>query len=420
MRIRTRARTTRTLPGIVWAAAWVSFFADVSTEMIYGVLPAFYLGTLSLSILSLGVIEGLAESLVSVTKLFSGALSDRTGRRKRWMLVGYSVSAAAKPLLVAASSGFGVGALRSVDRFGKGVRGAPRDALVASRVRADDRGRAFGVIRALDHGGALTGGLIAAGALAAGLLTPGRLFVFSVIPGAIAVLVVAIFIHEPRDDGEKQEDRPPFSPRAAWRSAGPGLKRYLIPAGVFALANSSDMLLLALCYERFMDAGMAPRSALGQLPLLWALLHVVRSAGSAWGGALSDRVGRVVLLRWSWVIYSGVYLFAALFALGAAPALAWPLFLVYGVSTALMEAPERALISDLEPAAGRRGTAYGLVHFVQGLLALPATALAGVLWLRFGAEWAFGVDAALALVATVILGRVVPSDRVRTPARPPG
>ena len=401
-----RPRRTR-LPRIIWAAAWVSFFADFSTEMIYGILPAFYLHTLSLSILSLGIIEGVAESIVALTKLFSGTISDRTGRRNLWMLAGYGLSGLAKPLLGLVTTGLGFGLLRAMDRFGKGIRGAPRDALVSAAVDEHERGRAFGLQRALDHAGALAGGLTAAGLLAAGLLAPRSLFFLAAVPGAIAVLIIALFIREPRVLRERtSEDKPrthAFSIAAAWRGASPALRRYLLPAGVFAVANASDMLLLAISYERFIASGLSQQGALARLPLLWALLHVVKSAGSSWGGRLSDRLGPVRLIRVAWAVYAGVYGIAGVLATGGPAMLAWPMFAVYGLFTIFSEAPERALIAQLAASPEQRGAAFGLVHFVTGILALPATILAGLLWLRVSPVWAFGVDAALALLATLLL-----------------
>jgi MFS family permease len=402
----------KALPTIVWATAWVSFFADFSTELIYGLLPAFYLGTLTLGIVWLGVIEGLAETIVAMTKLFSGYLSDRTGRRKSWMLAGYCLSAAAKPMLVFATSGAGVGAFRALDRFGKGIRGAPRDALVAGEVESPYRGRAFGVLRGLDHAGALVGGLVAALLLATGLATMKQMFVLSAIPGFAAVLIIALFIRERKREQPVVRTHEPFSPRAAWRATSPAMRRYLLVAGVFSLANSSDLLLLALCYERFLDAGISQPRALGALPLLWAVLHVVRTLGSPLGGRLSDAIGRIPLITLAWLTYAVIYALGVLLALGAHPALAWLIFGAYGLHAALAEAPERALIADLQPDPERRGTAYGMLHFVTGLTALPAAALAGVLWQFIGPAVAFGVDASLALVGAILLRLLLPPSRL--------
>jgi len=398
----------KALPRTVWAVAWVSFFADVSTEMIYGLLPAYYLGTLSLSVLALGMIEGVAETIVSLTKLFSGYFSDRTGSRKTWMVVGYGLSAAAKPLMVLAASPWALGALRAGDRFGKGIRGAPRDALVAGVLDPRERGRAFGVQRGMDHAGALLGGLLAAALLAAGLAAAEDMFLLAAIPGAISVVIIIFFVREPREAASLLATKPRFSLSRAWRESDPALRRYLFAAAVFALASASDILLLALCFERFRDSGMSDAAAMGALPFLWAVLHIVRALGAPLGGRLSDRVGRLPLLASAWLMCAGVYAGAALFATGGHPAWSLLLFAAYGLVAALKEAPERALIADLQPEQGRRGTAYGMLHFVKGVLTLPATALAALIWTKAGAAWAFGTDALLALAAVGALFLFVP------------
>lgn len=411
-----RAASTRIrLPRLVWATAWVSFFADLSTELIYGILPAYYLGTLAIGLIWLGVIEGFAETVVSITKLFSGYLSDRFGNRKGWMLAGYALAALAKPALALVSSGQSVAIVRAVDRLGKGIRGAPRDALVAAAVDPTIRGRAFGVQRALDHAGALAGGLLAAALLALAWVEPKGLFLLSLLPGMIAVFVIAGFVHEPPPADRPPSPRAPFSPWRSWRGAPPALRRYLIPISIFSLANSSDMLLLALCYQRFTDAGQSQQVALAQLPLLWAALHVVKSLGSAWGGALSDRIGRARLLAMSWLIYSAIYAIAIWFALGGPLGLAWVIFGVYGLFAAFAEGPERALIADLQPDASLRGTAYGLINFCTGILALPATLGASLLWYRFGPAPAFAADAALAAAAIPALAWALRARAGATP-----
>ena len=195
------------LPRVVWATAWVSFFADFSTELFYGVLPAFYLHTLAIGVITLGLIEGIAESIVAVTKLWSGSLSDRTGHRPAWMVAGYGISTLTKPIMAFVSGGLLIGTLRGMDRLGKGIRGAPRDALVSGAVDQRRRGRAFGVQRAMDHSGALVGGLVAAGLLALGLVGPRDLFLLSAIPGAAAVLVILFFVREP-ETGRDQAEAP--------------------------------------------------------------------------------------------------------------------------------------------------------------------------------------------------------------------
>tara|TARA_R110000744_G_scaffold380529_1_gene501799 strand:+ start:6448 stop:7716 length:1269 start_codon:yes stop_codon:yes gene_type:complete len=409
-----KSRTDQTkLPRVVWAAAWVSFFADFSTELYYGVLPAFYLQTLSLSIVTLGIIEGVAESIVAITKLWSGTLSDRTGHRPVWMVAGYGISALAKPLMAFASGGVLSGLLRGMDRFGKGIRGAPRDALLSESIDDRRRGRAFGVVRAMDHAGALVGGVAAAGLLALGLVVPRDLFLLSVIPGVAAVGVIILFVREPKAPNKPvQIKHKPFSLLSAWHDATPQLKSYLYPASLFALGNASDMLLLAIAYERFIESGYSQPVALGILPLLWALLHVIKSVGSSWAGSNSDRFGHLPMLRLGWVVYSAVYALAAWLAFGGPAWLAWGMFALYGFYTVLTEAPEKALISAMTPDGYKRGSAYGLIHFVAGIGTLPATLIASAVWFRFGAGYAFGIDAAIAGLAVLFLGRVRSSTEV--------
>lgn len=391
-------RTSRPrLHRLVWAAAWISFFADFSTELIYGVLPAFYLQTLALGIVSLGVIEGTAEAVVAVAKLWSGTRSDRTGRRGAWMFAGYTLSGAAKPLIGLVSGGLAAGSLRAIDRLGKGIRGAPRDALIADTIDRNQKGRAFGVIRSMDHAGALVGGLAAAVLLAGGVMEPRSLFFLSAIPGAVAAGIIVLFVRDPRRVGRTD--------RGAATHAPPGLKRFLLPVSVFALGNSSDMLLLAVAYERFVVSGV--EHPLARLPLLWALLHVIRSAGSAWGGRLSDRVSRVKVLAAGWLVYAGVYLIAAWLASDGPAWLAWVVFAFYGVHTIFTEAPEKALVADLTPGDAGRGGAFGLVQFVSGVGVLPATVLAAWVWSGFGPGAAMLMEAAIAVAAAGVLARVM-------------
>ena len=220
----------------------------------------------------------------------------------------------------------------------------------------------------------------------------------------MVVLIIVLFI---RETGTPARDRPattPYSVLDSWRRATPGLKRFLVPVSIFALGNSSDMLLLAIAYERFIEIGYAQSVALGLLPLLWALLHVIRSLGSIWAGAQSDRTDRVTLVRLGWLVYSAVYLIAAWLAFGGPVWLAWVVFALYGLHTILTEAPEKALVADLAPDANTRGGAFGLVQFVSGVGILPATVLAATLWMTLGAGVAFVADAVLAAIAAIMLG----------------
>lgn len=396
------------LPGVVWATAWVSFLTDMSTEMIYALLPVFYASTLGLGTLWQGLIEGAAEALASLTKLFSGHWSDRTGGRKWWMVGGYSLSTISKPLLALAGGGWTVLALRLADRLGKGVRGAPRDALISGTVDAGQRGRAFGVQRAMDHAGAMLGALLASAIVYWQFANLRHLFWWTLLPGGAAVAIIVIFVREkaakPASTGAAGAT--PQSLWQAYREQPAALKGYLAVMAVFALGNSTDALLLLRARDQAIHGGWSEHLAAAAMPLLWAWLHVVKSLSSTWCGGLSDRLGRVRLIRWGWMLYALVYAGFAVWDSVAAP---WVLFSLYGFYYGLVEGPERALIADICPNQNRHGSAYGLYYFVVGLSALPASLLCGGLWQFFGPVPAFVTGAALALLAAALLGGAVRS-----------
>lgn len=403
---------TPRLPGIVWATSCVSYLTDLSTELIYAILPAFYQATLGLGALWLGLIEGFAEAVASLTKLFSGYLSDRTGGRKWWMMVGYSLSTLSRPVLPLAGGGWTVLAMRGADRMGKGIRGAPRDAILSREVPASMRGRAYGVQRAMDHAGALSGTMLASVLLFTGTVSLRGLFWLTLIPGGIAVLVILLFVHEQAQPESSVQQpggaRGPASFLHAIRDQSPVMRRYLMVLAVFSLGNSTDALLLARAMQQLQSGAMTTAAAAAMLPLLWGWLHVIKSASSPWGGSLSDRLGRVRPVVYGWLLYAAVYVGFALWSSWAAP---WLLFGVYGIYYGLVEGAEKALVADLESDASKRGTAFGLYHFVVGLAALPASALCGWLWQwgdralysGAGSALAFGLGALLALAAAGLL-----------------
>jgi MFS family permease len=381
----------------------VSLLTDASSEMIYPLLPAFLTGPLRAGPALLGVIEGLAEALAALVKVASGRLSDRLPRRKPLVVAGYGLSSLARPLVALATAPVHVLAVRLADRLGKGVRGAPRDALLAEVTPTDQRGRAFGFHRAMDHAGAMAGPLLASAVL---LFTDELRVVFAAaaVPAALAVAMLLF--------GVREEARAPVPARAVV-DASPavplerGFRRYLVVLAVFTLGNSSDAFLLL----RAQEAGLA----VVFIPALWAWHHLVKAGGSTWGGTLSDRIGRkkAILLRWTayGVSYAG-------FALAGSPLVIVALFAVYGVFHALTEGPERALVADLAgPAA--RGRAFGLFHAVTGAMLLPASLLTGLLWQRFGGATALGAGAALAGLAAVGLTLLVPEPSAGE-ARPRG
>jgi MFS family permease len=375
----------RRLGRTVKALGLVSFLTDLSSEMIYPLLPLFLVGTLGASAGMVGVVEGAAESVSALLKLASGWWSDRVGRRKPLVLVGYLIASTARPLIALAQSLGQVLAIRVADRVGKGLRTAPRDALIADSVDPSIRGRAFGFHRAADHSGAVVGPLVAWMLLELGGVSLRGVFALAAIPAALAVLTVIGAVREPRP----ARPHPPAAPARLTTDLG---RRFWLTLGVlflFTLGNSTDAFLLL----RARDLGVP--TAL--VPVLWAMLHVVKAASSMPGGVLSDRIGRRPLLIAGWLLYAAVYL-----ALGVADAAwqAWALFAVYGVYFGLTEGVEKALIADLVP-AHRRGAAFGWFNLAIAAGALPASVLFGVVWDAFGAPVAFAMGAGLALLASI-------------------
>ena len=376
----------------------VSLLTDASSEMIYPLLPAFLTGTLRAGPAFLGVVEGLAETVATALKIVSGRVSDHLPRRKPLVVAGYALSSLVRPLVALATVPGHVLAVRVLDRVGKGVRSAPRDALLADVVPPGERGRAFGFQRAMDHAGAMAGPLLASAAM---LATSDLRLVFALaaVPAALAVLALVV--------GVRETERPAGPRAAATLAPGgsplePALVRYLGVLALFTLGNSSDAFLLL----RAQEAGVA----LALLPALWALHHLVKAGASTWGGALSDRVGRrrVILLGW------GVYAIAYTgFALAGTPLQVAGLFAFYGLFHALTEGAERALVADLAPGAAR-GRAFGLFHAVTGATLLPASLLTGLLWQRFGPTVALGAGAGLAALAALGLLALVEEPGGRT------
>jgi MFS family permease len=385
------------LPRTVHRLGLVSLLTDASSEMIYPLLPSFLIGVLGAAPAFVGLVEGLAESVASVLKIVSGRISDRMRRRKPLIVTGYALSSFVRPLVAAATAPWHVLVVRITDRIGKGVRGAPRDALLAHVTPREDLGRAFGFQRAMDHAGAVVGPLIASAILL--VRQDVRLvFALAAVPALASVVVLVLGVH----------DAPAVSAPAAGlpRAPGsggatPGLRRLLGVIGLFTLGNSSDAFLLL----RAQEAGVA----LPLVPLLWTAHHVVKSAASTAGGALSDRIGRRATIASGWVAYALAY---AGLGLATRAWQVWALFAVYGLHHALTEGPERALVAEM--ASGEaRGRAFGLYHAITGALLLPASLLTGALWQAVSPAAALLTGAALALAASVAMLAVV-----REPARP--
>ncbi|MCE9635410.1 MAG: MFS transporter [Planctomycetes bacterium] len=377
------------LPPNVRALAAVSFFADVSSEMVYPLLPFFVTTVLGGGAAVLGLIEGAAETTAALVKMVGGWWSDRLPRRKPLVVAGYALAALARPFVAFASTASHVLAVRLTDRTGKGLRTAPRDALLADSVDPAIRGRAFGAHRAADHAGAVVGPLIAIALLRWGGVDYRTVFLLSVIPGALAVLTLVFGVREPPRATASAKRLGAFS------ALDGTFVRFLGVIALFTLGNSSDAFLLLRASTLGVPVAMAP--------LLWVVLHVVKSAMSGPGGALSDRVGRKPLIAAGWIAYAAVY---SGFAYATSPWQVWALFGAYGVFHGLTEPAEKALVADLVP-ADRRGAAYGWYNLSLGVAALPASLLFGFLWDAAGPGAAFVTGAAIALAATAMLTTIV-------------
>jgi MFS family permease len=377
------------LPKPVWLLGWVSLATDSATEAIYPLLPFFLTRVLGAGAVSLGIVEGVAEAANSVLKILSGRIADRSARKRPLVLFGYSVSSLARPLIAVTTSWPQVFTVRVLDRVGKGVRGAPRDAMLATWATPQTRGKVYGFHRAMDHAGAVLGPALASAFL---FFFPDRyrtLFALTIFPGAIAVALILLVPEEAPSSTEPALRR--VSPTDARQELPRAFTMFMLVLTLFALGNSSDAFLLL----KLTDAA----GSVKYVPLMWAALHVVKAATSVVGGSWSDRIGRRTVIALGWLVYAVVY---AGFAVSATLEALVPWFLVYGFYFGFAEGTEKALVADLAPDA-RRGLAFGIYNAVQGIGALAASVVFGVLWSVSGPAAAFGVGAALALASTALL-----------------
>lgn len=393
---RKADRLVGSLPAGVWLLGAVSLLNDVASEAIYPLLPFFLTTVLGATAVSLGVIEGTAEAVSSVLKVASGTLSDRWRRRKPIVIFGYSLSGSARPFISIATGWWMVFVLRFIDRVGKGIRGAPRDAMLADFADRTNRGKVYGFHRAMDHTGAVLGPLLATAFL---LAFPDRyrtLFALAAIPGAAAVVLLAFLKERPQHPARSELIPNPESliPDERLPSA---LVRYLIVLSIFTLGNSTDAFLLL----RLTDAAGGPQL----IPLIWSLLHVVKMSASLVGGTASDRLGRRALIATGWIVYAAVY---AGFAISTSVSALVTWFLVYGVYYGCVEGAERALVADFARVT-HRGTAFGIYNAVAGIGALVSSVMFGLIWTAFGTGAAFASGSLLAITAAVLLFVLVPS-----------
>jgi MFS family permease len=390
----------------VWLLGWVSFFTDMASEMVYPLLPLFLTQVIGAGAMSLGVIEGAAEAASSGLKIVSGWLADRWRSPKKLVLAGYGLASAVRPLIGFATAWPQVLAIRFTDRLGKGIRGAPRDAMLAGFASAGTRGRVFGFHRAMDHAGAVTGPLLASVFL---YFYPGdyrTLFALTIVPGAIVIFFVLRVPEtnpvkpnlEPRNPAEQN----PVEPGGTlWNLAEPFWKAIAV-IFLFSLGNASDAFLLL----RLSDLGVAAF----WIPLLWSALHVVKAGSSLAGGAMSDRFGRRRLIAAGWLLYALVY---AGFGFFDSPAVVVTIFLSYGVYFGLTEGVEKAWVADLSPATSR-GTAFGIYNGALGIGTLAASLLFGLIWTRVSAQAAFLTGASLAVAASALLYLLTPPGTQHT------
>ncbi|HET9823071.1 MAG TPA: MFS transporter [Burkholderiaceae bacterium] len=387
----TPAAARPALPAGVWVLGFVSMLMDISSEMIHSLLPLFLVGTLGVSVLAVGVIEGLAESTALVVKVFSGVLSDHLGRRKGLAVIGYAMGAFTKPVFALAQGVGWVVAARFVDRVGKGIRGAPRDALVADLAPPAIRGAAFGLRQSLDTVGAFVGPLLATGLMLLWANDFRAVFWVAVVPGLLAVALLVVGVREPARDTAAAPARSPIRrdalsclPRAYWSVVGLG--------AVFTLARFSEAFLVLRASELGVQAAW--------VPLVMVAMNLVYAASAYPFGRLADRMSHRALLAAGLLVLVAADAVLALAAGWAALGLGVAL---WGVHMGMTQGLLAAMVADTAP-ANLRGTAFGVFNLVSGIALLAASVVAGLLWERIGSMGTFAAGAAFALLALAIMG----------------
>ncbi len=361
--------------------------------MIYPLLPVFLSTVLGANASFIGAMEGAAQSVAALIKPLSGWWSDRVRRRKPLVVAGYLIASVARPFIAIAQSAPVVMGIRVADRVGKGIRSAPRDALLADSTDTATRGKAFGFHTAMDNAGAVAGPLIAYALLTWFDVSLRNVFWLAAIPGALAVILLVVAVNDVERHAESS-GAPPGLPST--ENLGRRFWAYLGVVLLFTLGNSTDAFLLLRSHQLGVAVALAP--------ILWALLGLVRAALGTWGGSLSDRVGRKPLIITGWVVYAIVYFG---FARATTQWHAWALMASYGIFYALTEGTEKAFVADLVPAA-RRGAGFGWFNLAIGLGALPASLVFGLIWDRAGSPAAFTLGGVLALLAATALVFVAP------------
>jgi MFS family permease len=379
-----------------------SLLTDISSELIFTLVPLFLSDVLGATSTLIGLVGGVSDSTDSLFRIISGWFSDKIGKRKLLAVTGYGISTISKPFMLLANSWGAVIGVRFGDRVGKGVRTSSRDALIADSVEAKDRGRSFGLHRAMDTSGAVIGLIIAAVIV---YMIPGDKFhltrdayhwmiLIAIIPAVLAVVILMTLVQE-RKKVSAAAVKKDISKPIALTPFSTQFKLYLFIMALFTLGNSSDFFLI-------LDAQHV-KTPLLQVVLMLVLFNVTYALVSTPMGVLSDKIGRKRVITFGWLIYGLVYLG---FALSSSIWQLWLLFAVYGIFYGFCEGAAKAFVADMVP-VDRRGTAYGLYNGVVGLMALPASLIAGILWDRIAPAAAFYFGAALALIAMVGLMLVI-------------
>jgi MFS family permease len=373
----------------VWILGFVSLLTDISSKMIDAILPLFLVSVLQANLLTVGYIEGIAESTASILKIFSGALSDRIGKRKQLAVLGYGLSTFVKPLFAVATSPVWVLAARFGDRVGKGIRVAPRDAIVADVTKPENRGAAYGLRQSLDTIGAFTGPIVAVILMSVSGQNYRLVFWIALIPGILAVILLAGGIVEPQTP-IIQPRKNPLS-RDGLKSLG---KRYwwlVAVALIFNLGNSSDAFLLL----RAKEIGIAPEL----VPLSLVVMNLTYCLSAYPMGLLSDRIGKLRLLATGFLLYALTYLG---FAFVNQNWQMWVLLALYGVYQGMTKGALLALVADRVP-PNLRGTGFGMMNLVTGAALLPASILAGTLWQLVSPQATFLAGSGFAVIAIALL-----------------
>lgn len=382
-------RTLRGIPGSIWVLGFVSMLMDISSEMVHSLLPVFMVSALGASALAVGLVEGVAEATALIAKVFSGTLSDYLGKRKGLAVLGYGLGAASKPFFALATAVHWVLAARFMDRIGKGMRGAPRDALVADLTPEPIRGAAYGLRQSLDTIGAFLGPLLAIGLMLAWSGDFRAVFWFATIPGALAVVLLAVGIHEPNGIAHGPASSPIH--RRALLQLDAAYWRVIVTGAIFTLARFSEAFLILRARQEGLSDALAPA--------VLVLMNVIYALAAYPAGVLADRVDRRFLLAAGLIVLIAADL-ALAFASGIVVVAVG--IALWGLHMGLTQGVFAAIVAAAAP-AGLRGTAFGFFNLASGVAMLAASALAGFLWDRVGPSATFYAGAGFAAVALALL-----------------